>query len=139
MVFSDIYPDGHQTGVSVIQHGVRVAANGDLRLEASPGQWSPVPKGGELVVDKDKQTITQTLSYPDPGKNRTGFNPIEYPDLELSYSVSVQAMQGNRFRVSVDLDKPLPKEWIGKIGFNFDFFDREFISKFRKFPNYFFS
>lgn len=44
-VFSDIYPDGHQTGVSVIQHGVRVAANGDLRLEASPGQWSPVPKG----------------------------------------------------------------------------------------------
>ena len=46
-VFSDIYPDGHQTGVSVIQHGVRVAANGDLRLEASPGQWSPVPKGGD--------------------------------------------------------------------------------------------
>ncbi len=32
-VFSDIYPDGHQTGVTVIQHGSRVAANGDLRLE----------------------------------------------------------------------------------------------------------
>ena len=37
-VFADIYPDGHQTGVTVIQHGVRVAANGDLRLEPSPGQ-----------------------------------------------------------------------------------------------------
>jgi hypothetical protein len=24
-VFADIYPDGHQTGVTVIQHGVRVA------------------------------------------------------------------------------------------------------------------
>ena len=35
-VFSDIYPDGHQTGVTVIQHGSRVAANGDLRLEISP-------------------------------------------------------------------------------------------------------
>ena len=32
-VFSDIYPDGHQTGVTIIQHGNRVAANGDLRLE----------------------------------------------------------------------------------------------------------
>ena len=42
-VFADIYPDGHQTGVTVIQHGERVAANGDLRLEPSPGQWSPVP------------------------------------------------------------------------------------------------
>ncbi|MCP6335800.1 hypothetical protein NL449_27665, partial [Klebsiella pneumoniae] len=31
-VFSDIYPDGHQTGVTIIQHGSRVAANGDLRL-----------------------------------------------------------------------------------------------------------
>ena len=40
-VFSDIYPDGHQTGVTIIQHGSRVAANGDLRLEVSPGQWSP--------------------------------------------------------------------------------------------------
>ena len=38
-VFADIYPDGHQTGVTVIQHGERVAANGDLRLEPSPGQW----------------------------------------------------------------------------------------------------
>src|SRR5271154_5869775 len=27
MSFSDYYPDGHQTGVTIIQHGVRVAAN----------------------------------------------------------------------------------------------------------------
>jgi hypothetical protein len=37
MVFSDYYPDGHQTGVTIVQHGTRVAANGDLRLEAAPG------------------------------------------------------------------------------------------------------
>ena len=37
MVFSDYYPEGHQTGVTIVQHGTRVPANGDLRLEASPG------------------------------------------------------------------------------------------------------
>src|SRR6476661_8873124 len=44
MVFSDYYPEGHQTGVTIVQHGTRVAANGDLRLEASPGQWSSTPR-----------------------------------------------------------------------------------------------
>src|ERR1700722_19688787 len=65
-VFADIYPDGHQTGVTVIQHGVRVAANGDLRLEPSPGQWSPMPAGGAQTVDAAANTVTQTLSFPDP-------------------------------------------------------------------------
>src|SRR5690348_2649262 len=62
-VFADIYPDGHQTGVTVIQHGSRVAANGDVRLEVSPGQWSPMPVAGKQSVDIATQTITQTLSY----------------------------------------------------------------------------
>jgi endoglucanase len=88
-----------------------------------------VPKGGELKVEKDSQTITQALSYPDPGKNRTGFNPIEYPDLELSYSVSVQALEGNSLKVSVDLDKALPKEWVGKVGFNFELFPSHLLAK----------
>jgi hypothetical protein len=30
MVFEDIYPEGHQGGVEIIQHGVRVATNGDV-------------------------------------------------------------------------------------------------------------
>ena len=51
--FADIYPDGHQTGVTVIQHGSRVAANGDLRLEISPGQWSPVHRGRRPRRDAD--------------------------------------------------------------------------------------
>jgi hypothetical protein len=116
-VFSDIYPDGHQTGVTIIQHGLRVVANGDLRLEISPGQWSPVPKGDTLIVDKANQKLTQRLSYPDESKNRKGFNPIIYPDLKFSYNVSVTPLEGNSFKVIVDLDEPLPKEWIGKVGF----------------------
>ncbi|MDO8344042.1 MAG: glycoside hydrolase, partial [Cellvibrio sp.] len=105
-VFSDIYPDGHQTGVTVIQHGSRVAANGDVRLEISPGQWSPVPVGGKQTVDKKAQTITQSLSYPDPSKDRKGFNPIIYPDLKFTYEVKVTALDNNQFKISVDLEKP---------------------------------
>lgn len=122
-VFADIYPDGHQTGVTVIQHGVRTAANGDVRLETSPGQWSPVPRGVEdAVIDIKGQRISQTMAYPDPTKNRTGFNPIDYPDLDFSYKVNVTALTANRFKISVDLQEPLPTEWVGKIGFNFELF-----------------
>ena len=122
IVFDDIYPEGHQTGVTVIQHGVRVAANGDLRLEASPGQWSPVPVAGERTVDPAAQTITQALSYPDPARDRKGFNPIEYPDLQLAYRVSVAPAQDNAFTITVDLDEPLPEDWVGRVGFNFELF-----------------
>jgi beta-xylosidase len=128
-VFSDIYPEGHQTGVTVIQHDRRVAANGDLRLEASPGQWSPVPASGERTVDAQAQIISQTLFFPDPAKNRTGFNPIVYPDLELTYTVRAQPLEDNSFRVWVDLEKPLPKEWIGKVGFNFELFPGHLFGK----------
>lgn len=38
MAFQDIYPEGHQGGVSIIQNGVRVATNGDLRLGQTPGR-----------------------------------------------------------------------------------------------------
>lgn len=128
-VFSDIYPDGHQTGVTIIQHGSRVAANGDLRLEISPGQWSPVPAGGEQQVDREQQRITQTLSYPDPTKDKKGFNPINYPDLKFTYNVNVTALPDNKIKITVDLDKPLPPEWIGKVGFNLELFPGELFGK----------
>ena len=39
MLAYDFYPEGHQGGVGVIQNGQRVATNGDLRLNPTPGQW----------------------------------------------------------------------------------------------------
>jgi len=129
-VFADIYPDGHQTGVTVIQHGERVAANGDLRLEPSPGQWSPVPAGdGKASFDPATGSLVQTLRYPDPGKDRKGFNPIEYPDLHFSYKVAVTPLDGHSFQVSVHLDQPLPAEWEGKVGFNFELFPGDLFGK----------
>ena len=129
IVFSDVYPEGHQTGVTVIQHGRRVAANGDLRLETSPGQWSPVPLAGERVVDQAADRISQSLSYPDPARNGRGFNPTFYPDLELGYRVSVTPLDGDAFRIRVDLDRPLPPEWVGRVGFNFELFPGHLFGK----------
>lgn len=129
MSFSDYYPDGHQTGVTIIQHGVRVAANGDLRLEASPGQWSPMPATGERTVDAATNTVSRHLSYPDPAKDRTGFNPIVYPDLKLGYTVSVTPLEGDSFRIRVDLDQPLPKKYEGKVGFNLELFPTDLFGK----------
>jgi len=121
MSFQDTYPEGHQGGVSIIQNGVRVATNGDVRLEATPGQWQPVPKLERRDVNRRENTIAVTLSYPDPEKDRKGFNPIEYPDLKLRYIVKVKAERGS-VHITVDLDRPLPVEWVGKVGFNLELF-----------------
>jgi len=130
IVFDDIYPDGHQTGVTVIQQGTRVAANGDLRLEPEPGQWSPMPAAvGKHVVDRATGTITQALRFPDPAKNGHGFNPIFYPELDLSYRVSVSPAGGSSFRIIVDLDKPLPQQWAGRVGFNLELFPGQLFGK----------
>jgi len=121
MAFQDFYPEGHQGAVSIIQNGVRVASNGDLRLEPAPGQWAPVPVQKDRVVDRKAGEIITTLAYPDPDKDHKGFNPIDYPKLAFTYRVRVHA-EGAGVRVLVDLDRPLPPEWIGKVGFNLELY-----------------
>lgn len=128
MVFYDIYPEGHQGGVGIIQNGTRVATNGDIRLEPTPGQWEPIPKVGEREVIPENNEVRVKLSYPDESRDRKGFNPIYYPDLEFSYYVRVIG-EGDNFRIIVDLDKPLPDEWIGKVGFNLELFPGLYFGK----------
>ena len=121
MLAHDFYPEGHQGGVGIIQNGLRVATNGDLRLEPTPGQWQPIPKVGKRVIDKAKQEVSVRMEYPNEDINRKGFNPVIYPDLKFSYTIRVQPA-GKAFKIIVDLDKPLPAEWTGKVGFNFELF-----------------
>ncbi|MFO8001232.1 MAG: glycoside hydrolase family 9 protein [Marinilabilia sp.] len=128
-VFADIYPEGHQTGVTIIQHGQRVVANGDVRLEVSPGQWSPIPAAGEETVDEKSETISRHLWFPDSSRNRKGFNPIDYPDLEMEYHVNVTALENNTFKITLDLEEPLPEEWAGKAGFNIELFPEHLFGK----------
>lgn len=121
MAFQDIYPEGHQGGVAVIMHGKRIATNGDIRLDETPGQWQPIPKQTGRIVDTVAGTITVSLEYPDPAINRKGFNPIEYPDLDMKYKVRIRP-EGESVVVNVDLEKPVPEEFIGKVGFNLELF-----------------
>jgi len=121
MLAHDFYPESHQGGVGVIQNGLRVATNGDLRLEPTPGQWQPVPKVGTRIVNREAEEISVRMEYPDPEKDRKGFNPILYPELHFAYVVKIRPA-GTSFIISVDLDEPLPEAWIGKVGFNFELF-----------------
>ena len=119
MAFDDIYPEGHQSGLSIIMHGNRIATNGDIRFEQAPGQWQPVPKQGERTLDTD--TITTSLSYPDSSRHLKGFNPMIYPDFEFEYTVSVKA-SGQSVTLTVDLEKPVPDKFLGKLCFNLELF-----------------
>lgn len=128
MLAHDFYPEGHQGGVGVIQNGQRVATNGDLRLEPTPGQWQPIPKVGKRVVDKATGTISVHMQYPDEEKDRKGFNPVLYPDLHFGYTIRV-APAGKGFKIIVDLDSALPDDWIGKVGFNFELYPGSLFGK----------
>jgi len=127
-VFTDNYPEGHQGGIQIIQHGVRIAANGDLWLEPAPGQWSPFSQVNEKQIDTADQSIIVSLSYPNQQAAERKFNPITYPDLEFSYTIEVRA-ESNAFRIVVNLDEPLPKEWIGRVGFNLELFPGSLFEK----------
>ncbi len=119
MAFSDFYPEGHQGGVCVIMNGHRIATNGDIRMEATPGQWQPVPKQLSRKVEGNR--IITTLCYPDSARHLTGFNPMVYPDYVFTYEVNVES-QGKSIVVTVDLDKPVPEFLLGKVGFNLEFY-----------------
>ncbi len=126
MAFSDFYPEGHQGGICVIMNGQRVATNGDIRLEATPGQWQPVPK--QLKRTQDGNAIVTTLCYPDSSRHLTGFNPTLYPDYQFNYQVKAES-QGGSIIVTVDLDKPVPDFLLGKVGFNLEFFPGSLFGK----------
>lgn len=128
MAFDDIYPEGHQSGVSIIMHGNRIATNGDIRFEQTPGQWQPVPKQGSREADVAANTITTSLSFPDASRHLRGFNPMIYPDFQFHYKVIVKG-EGPSVKVTVDLDRPIPAEFAGKLCFNLELFPGALVGK----------
>jgi endoglucanase len=144
LVYNNTFPEGHQGGVEIIQHGNRVATNGELRLNATPGQWQPIPKLGTgfesrgvspqdgsaqgRILDSLKNEITISCSYPDSSRMRKGFNPILYPDVQLKYNVRVKA-EGTSFTITVDLEEPLPAAWVGNVGYILELFPGDLYGK----------
>ncbi len=132
LLFHNYYPDGKQGGIEIIQHGIRIATNGDLRLEQLPQQWSAHPNFNRREVNPDKGEAVISLSFPNkhPGAG------VYDPGLRIGYKICVFA-EGNSFRVVVNLDTLLPKEWVGKVGFQMEFFPSAYFGKTFQFENQF--
>ncbi len=113
LVFHDIYPEGKQGGLEIIQHGERVAALGDVRLEPAPGQWGKLPAVGKRVVDR--------------AANRAEV-PLRFEKEGIAYRVRVEP-DGDAIAVTVDLDRPLPQEFVGRAGFNLELFPSAYFGK----------
>ena len=128
MAFSDYYPVGHQSGVSIIMHGKRIATNGDIRFEQTPGQWQPTSKQLSREVDYKNSSIITKLKYPDLEHNLCNFNPMIYPNFEFEYSVTTTG-DGDTIKVRVDLDRPIPRLFAGKLCFNLELFPGELFGK----------
>ncbi|MCA8899228.1 MAG: glycoside hydrolase family 9 protein, partial [Hyphomonas sp.] len=109
LVFSNwydgLFADAKISGVELIHHGLRTFTNGDVRLEATPGQWEPVGSFIDRSVDRDAGVIEAHLAYPDDGFN---------------YTIRV-ARDGGAYVISVNSDTPLPAALDGKAGFNLEF------------------
>ena len=119
MVYSDVYSEGHQGGVTLVLNGHRHAANGDVRFEVSQGQWQGLPRRRSRTVDTRAREIRVVQSYPDSSKHLAGFNPSLYPDFAFEYTVAVRA-EGDHLVLTVDLDRPVPETFAGKLGFNLE-------------------
>jgi endoglucanase len=99
IVFQDYYPGGHQSGITIVQNGVRVAANGDIRLGGAA-------EVGPKKVDRAAGTIQTQLNY---------------SRIPLQYNIQVKA-QGQKIVVTADLDQPLPENWVGRAWFQLELF-----------------
>lgn len=111
--FHEVFRDQKLSGIEIIQHGERIATDGEVRLLPAPEQWDPVPK---FVRRKRGPVPDQLIAF------------SGYPDLSLSYRLEVTA-EGEGFRVAVHLDHPLPPALVGKAGFNLDFLPTAYFGK----------
>ncbi len=111
--FSPIFFDEKNSGIQIVLHGERIAADGEVRLNPTPEQWDPVPAFVSRVRGpKPNQVIVNSA----------------YDSVGLKYHVEVTA-EGQGFRIAVNLDKPLPPSLVGKAGFNLDFLPTAYFGK----------
>ena len=63
--FNGGFNDEKNSGIEIIQHGVRAIQGGAVRLNNTPEQWDLVPKMTSRKVDKENGTIEVALRYDD--------------------------------------------------------------------------
>jgi len=103
--YDGLFADSKISGLEIIQHGLRSATNGDVRLSATPGQWDPIGRMIERRVDPRGQWIEALLEYPGH-----------------AFRYRIRAERGaDGITVAVILDQPLPAALVGRAGFNLEF------------------
>lgn len=90
--YNGMFFDEKTAGIELVQHGVRTATGGAVRLQNTPEQWDLVPAMTDRKVDRQKHSVEVSLRY-----DEFGFNS----------RISVQP-KDNGVEISVYLDKPLP-------------------------------
>ena len=103
--FNGGFNDEKNSGIEIIQHGVRAIQGGAVRLNNTPEQWDLVPKMTSRKVDKENGTIEVALRY---------------EDYDFDSRVVVTA-KGKAVEIAVWLDKPVPEKLAGEAGFNMEF------------------
>jgi endoglucanase len=111
--YHGVFGDEKMSGVEIILHGDRIATNGDVRLSPTPEQWDPIPQFKDRKRSSSGNQLIASLSYPDRG---------------LTYHIAL-APEADGFRVTVQLDQPLPPSLVGKAGFNLEFLPTSYFGK----------
>lgn len=106
LVFNDYYPEGKQGGIEFIHHDNRTAANGFINVDLGAGDRFPLPEKARRTIDKNKNEIDAR---------------VDVPEYNISYSIRVWP-ENNLIHLVVDLDRPIPAEWKGKVTFDLDLF-----------------
>src|SRR3954462_7868152 len=107
------FVDQKNTAMEMILHGQRIATNGAVRLMPTPEQWDLVATLKGRHADKENNQLTADLSF---------------PTFDVSYTLEVAAEPGG-VKVSINLEKPLPKKLAGRAGFNLEFLPSIYMGK----------
>lgn len=109
LVFSNSFDGGFNdeknSGIEIIQHGIRSIQGGAVRLNSTPEQWDLVPKMTFRNVDREKGVIEVGLRY---------------EDYDFDSRIVVTS-KGETVEIAVWLDSPVPEELAGKAGLNLEF------------------
>ena len=103
--FNGGFNDEKNSGIEIIQHGVRAVQGGAVRLNNTPEQWDLVPKMTYRKVDREQGSIEVGLRY---------------EDYDFDSRVVVTA-KGKAVEIAVWLDEPVPEELVGNAGLNLEF------------------
>ena len=103
--FNGGFNDEKNSGIEIIQHGVRSIQGGAVRLNNTPEQWDLVPKMTSRKVNREDGSIEVTMRYDDY-------------DFD---SRAVVTAKGKAVEIAVWLDKPVPEKLAGEAGFNLEF------------------